>query len=208
MDMAGLLPRYINIRRGAYIGLIVSMALCPWQLLASASTFTAVLNGFAVFFAPICGIQICDYFVIRTRRIKLTDLYHSQSHGIYYFWHGVNVRTVVAWLCGWIPLVPGLAKTANPAHAAQATLSVEHIDRFYDLNVFYGFFVAFLVYYLACKIWTPPALGETDTEDVFGTFTPEDIGTVQVITSVDSPNDQSVADLDEKPSSLTLAPKV
>ena len=45
MDIAGLLPKYINIRRGAYVGLIISIALCPWQLLSSAATFINVLSA-------------------------------------------------------------------------------------------------------------------------------------------------------------------
>lgn len=68
MDMAGLWPRYINIRRGAYIMAIIGIAIqlvpcgncCwsvlthdrPWQLLTTAAKFLAVLSGFGVFLAP------------------------------------------------------------------------------------------------------------------------------------------------------------
>lgn len=49
MDMAGLVPSFINIRRGAYIGLILSIAMCPWQLLSSAGVFISVLSAYSVF---------------------------------------------------------------------------------------------------------------------------------------------------------------
>jgi nucleobase:cation symporter-1, NCS1 family len=53
MDMAGLFPTYINIRRGAYVGLVLSIALCPWELLSSASTFISVLSAYSVFLGPL-----------------------------------------------------------------------------------------------------------------------------------------------------------
>lgn len=52
MDLAGLFPNFINIRRGAYIGLILSIAMCPWQLLSAASTFISVLSAYSVFLGP------------------------------------------------------------------------------------------------------------------------------------------------------------
>lgn len=52
MDMAGLCPSFINIRRGAYIGLVLSIAMCPWQLLSAASTFISVLSAYSVFLGP------------------------------------------------------------------------------------------------------------------------------------------------------------
>lgn len=80
MDMAGLFPSYINIRRGAYVGLVLSIAMCPWELLASAGTFISVLGAYGVFLGPMTGIMVCDYFVLRRRRLKLSDLYHPGQY--------------------------------------------------------------------------------------------------------------------------------
>lgn len=52
MDMAGLFPSFINIRRGAYVGLVLSCAMCPWQLLSAAATFISVLSAYSVFLGP------------------------------------------------------------------------------------------------------------------------------------------------------------
>lgn len=52
MDMAGLWPKYINIRRGAYIMVVIGIAVQPWQLLSTADRFLRVLSGFGVFMAP------------------------------------------------------------------------------------------------------------------------------------------------------------
>ncbi|KAF2106347.1 NCS1 nucleoside transporter [Lophiotrema nucula] len=197
MDLAGLFPRYVNIRRGAYIGLIASMAMCPWQLLATANTLVAVLNGFAIFFAPICAIQLCDYFILRHRRLKLSDLYHPHNNGIYYFSYGINFRTAVAWAMAWVPLAPGLARTADSRYAMRANMLVDGIDRFYALNVLFSFTVAFVMYYILCSIWPLPRLGEIDTEDIFGTFSPPEAGMLDQASdqSPDSPSTSAKDDL-------------
>ncbi|KAI5211106.1 hypothetical protein AUEXF2481DRAFT_64822 [Aureobasidium subglaciale EXF-2481] len=114
MDIAGLFPSYINIRRGAYIGLIFSIALCPWQLLSSESTFISVLSAYSVFLGPMTGIMICDYWVVRRGKLKLSDLYHGRKDGIFYFWHGANWRSFTAWICGWSYLIPGFVKAVAP----------------------------------------------------------------------------------------------
>jgi nucleobase:cation symporter-1, NCS1 family len=52
MDMAGLAPKYINIKRGSYIMAVIGIATQPWQLLSTADRFLKVLSGFGVFMAP------------------------------------------------------------------------------------------------------------------------------------------------------------
>jgi NCS1 family nucleobase:cation symporter-1 len=107
MDLSGLFPKYINIRRGAYIGLIISIAMCPWELLSSAGTFINVMSAYSVFLGPMCGIQICHYWLICQRRIKLSDLYDPHKTGIYYYSKGINYRSFVAWVIGWATQMPG-----------------------------------------------------------------------------------------------------
>jgi len=48
LDVAAVLPKYINLRRGAYAIAILSVLPNPWQQLASGSTFLAVLSAYAV----------------------------------------------------------------------------------------------------------------------------------------------------------------
>jgi hypothetical protein len=114
MDLAGLFPAFINIRRGAYVGLILSAAMCPWELLNAASTFISVLSAYSVFLGPMVGIMCCEYWVLRKRRIKLSDLYHPRPDGIYYFWCGINWRSFFSWVVGWSYLLPGFAHAVTP----------------------------------------------------------------------------------------------
>lgn len=46
MDIAGLWPQYINIRRGSYILAVVSILIQPWQIIGKAATFVSVLSSF------------------------------------------------------------------------------------------------------------------------------------------------------------------
>ena len=45
-------PKYINIRRGAFILAACGLASNPWQILSSAAIFLNVISGLGVFIAP------------------------------------------------------------------------------------------------------------------------------------------------------------
>jgi nucleobase:cation symporter-1, NCS1 family len=49
IDLAGTVPKYINIRRGAFITFIAAWICQPWQLANRATAFISVLSSFAVF---------------------------------------------------------------------------------------------------------------------------------------------------------------
>mgnify|MGYP003624085612 CR=1 FL=1 len=112
IDLAGLFPRYINIRRGAIITFVAAWIVQPWQLINRATTFIAVLSSFSVFLAPIIGIMTCDYYLLRKRRIRLSHLYRIHDSS-YYFSKGVNWRAVPAWICGFAPTIGGLIVTVR-----------------------------------------------------------------------------------------------
>lgn len=61
IDMSGLLPRYINIWRGAWITASIGIAICPWHLLSSGSKFVTVLSSFSVFVGPLT-VSLPDRF--------------------------------------------------------------------------------------------------------------------------------------------------
>lgn len=182
MDLAGLFSSYINIRRGAYIGLVLSIALCPWELLSSAAVFISVLSAYSVFLGPIIGIQICDYWLIRRRKLKLSDLYHPRSDGIYYFWHGFNPRSFIAWVLGFATQLPGFAVNVTP--------NTVHLDKAWS-ELFYlafplGFAISFTVHYVLNRIWPPPGLGLIDEVDCFGTFRADEAEKLGVSTTSDT----------------------
>jgi nucleobase:cation symporter-1, NCS1 family len=44
MDMTTLCPQYINIRRGAYLVMVVGIVLCPWNYVYQATTFITYVH--------------------------------------------------------------------------------------------------------------------------------------------------------------------
>lgn len=104
IDLAGLFPRYIDIRRGAIITFICVWVCQPWQLVNEAATFITVLDSFSVFLAPIMGVMACDFYLLRKGNIKLSHLYRTKDTE-YWYWHGVNPRVIPAWICGWAPTI-------------------------------------------------------------------------------------------------------
>lgn len=170
MDLAGLFSSYINIRRGAYVGLLLSICMCPWQLLSSAAVFISVLSAYSVFLGPIIGIQVCDYWLIRRRKLKLSDLYHPRPEGIYYFVKGANPRSFVAWVLGFATQLPGFAANVTPN-----SVQVGHAwNELFYMAFPLGFAISFTVHYVLNRIWPPTGLGMIDDTDYFGTFEPEE----------------------------------
>jgi nucleobase:cation symporter-1, NCS1 family len=53
-----------------------------------------------VAFAPLCGIQIVDYFVLRRGRIDIRAIYADEPRQPYYFWRGVNPAAMIALAAG------------------------------------------------------------------------------------------------------------
>ncbi|KAF5862938.1 hypothetical protein ETB97_010979 [Aspergillus alliaceus] len=114
-DMAATFPKYITLRRGAYITVVLSIACNPWKLDNTATTFLAVLSGYSIFLGPMVGLMISSYFVVMRRKIKVEGLFPAcEDKGIYWYTYGVNWRAAVAWLCGIVPSLPGFVAHVDP----------------------------------------------------------------------------------------------
>lgn len=95
-DLAATLPRYINIRRGAYITAIVSMAVNPWRLVNTATIFISVLGSYSVFLGPMTGLMISSYFIVNKQKINVDDLFVGNKSSTHWYTLGINWRAVVA----------------------------------------------------------------------------------------------------------------
>ncbi|GAA6041680.1 hypothetical protein JCM8097_003081 [Rhodosporidiobolus ruineniae] len=112
-DLMIMFPNWINIRRGQYITAILGVVTCPWIIQATAKTFTAFLGGYSVFLAPIGGILMSEFFLVRHRRISLPDLFIKEK-SCYWSWHGFNMRGIVAFFLGCAPTLPGMVRNISP----------------------------------------------------------------------------------------------
>ncbi|KIW27545.1 uncharacterized protein PV07_07273 [Cladophialophora immunda] len=142
MDMAALMPKYINIRRGAYILTLISVAICPWQYVTQATVFITVLSGWSVFLSPMTGILCSDYFLVRKREYHVGDLYLGvNKRGAYWYTLGFNWRGFVAWVMALWPMLPGFAREVK------GTSDGNGWDRLYQMSYFFGFITAGLLYW-------------------------------------------------------------
>ncbi|KAJ6610373.1 permease for cytosine/purines, uracil, thiamine, allantoin-domain-containing protein [Mycena sp. CBHHK59/15] len=113
-----MFPKYINIRRGALVTFMAVWIVQPWQFINQATMFLTVISSLSVFLLPIMGIM-CEFFVLRRQRIKLTDLY--ELRGSFYFWYGFNWCAGSAWVAGWALTVGGCGRRrASRRRAARA----------------------------------------------------------------------------------------
>ncbi|KAL2817247.1 permease for cytosine/purines, uracil, thiamine, allantoin-domain-containing protein [Aspergillus cavernicola] len=174
MDFAGLCPRYINIRRGSYLIAGISIALNPWYIIAKASSFTSALNSFGIILGPMMGVFTADYYLARRQKVKLSDLYHPGSKGIYYFTRGINFRAYVSWILGWVPTIGGMAMV-NPANSIPSDL----VETYYT-GFITGYVISFLAHWGLNVVFPPKGLGEVDSYDSFGTFTPEEAASLGI----------------------------
>lgn len=162
MDISSLLPRYFTIRRGMLLLCVISFIVQPWQLLNGASKFLTVLGGYGVFLGPMTGVMFADYFIVRNRLYKLTDLYAKGEGSIYYYWRGLNWRAPVAWIMGiWITL-PGFARRVQGGEPLHGWSDL------YYMSWPLGTCVSILTYYILHRISPVPGVGSVDDADYFG----------------------------------------
>ncbi|KAJ9632990.1 hypothetical protein H2204_007380 [Knufia peltigerae] len=168
IDLAALLPRFFTIRRGMLLMSCLAFVVQPWQLLNGASKFLTVLGGYGVFLGPMTGVMFADYFILRKRLIKLTDLYENRPGSVYWYSHGMNWRALVAWAMGvWIN-VPGFAEFVK--YGSGKTL--EGWSNLYDISYPLGLLLSVSTYVLLNKLSPITGLAEVDDLDYFGTFGP------------------------------------
>src|SRR5947207_13406129 len=132
-DFSNLWPRKISFKIGGVITCFIGVAMMPWKLLAHHRTFIfGWLGGYAAVLGPVAGIMICDYFVIRRKRLVTDDLY--LRGGEYEYSKGINWRAIGALVIGSAVALVGLVIPA--------------VRFLYDYSWFVGFAVAFATYWL------------------------------------------------------------
>jgi NCS1 family nucleobase:cation symporter-1 len=62
--------------------------------------FGAFLAFIGVGFAPLCGIQIVDYYWLRRRQVSIRALFDRDGAGCYAYWRGFNPAALVALALG------------------------------------------------------------------------------------------------------------
>ena len=155
-DVSFMFPRHLNIRRGQFICGVLGYAIVPFKIQATAATFLAFLGGYPIFLGPILAVLSVDYWIIRKGRgFNLYHLY--KPYGIYWYNKGWNWRAIVAFVCGFVPVFPGLLASIGVqgvSWGAQAFYSMAWLD---------SVAIAAVVYYILASFF--PYVTETEDED-------------------------------------------
>ncbi len=141
-DFSNLWPRKISFKTGGVITCFIGVAMMPWKLLANHKTFIfGWLGGYAAVLGPVAGIMICDYYLVRRKRLLVNDLYWRG--GEYEYSSGFNWRAVAALVIGSAVALMGLV--------------IPSVRFLYDYSWFVGFAVAFVSYYALMRTAALPA---------------------------------------------------
>ena len=130
-DLANLIPSKINFRTGGLITSIVGFIIGAfWVSFISNVGMFPFVNTLGAILAPVYGIMIVDYYVIKNQRIDVNQLFSTKKGGKYYYNDGWNQKAFVAWaiagvfsvLTVWHPSLSGLGGYAWIIGAALGTV--------------------------------------------------------------------------------------
>jgi NCS1 family nucleobase:cation symporter-1 len=130
---------YISYRVGVALAGVVGTLAMPWLILNNLFTF---LNYYGALLSAIGGIMVCDYYILRRRRLNTPDLYRDD--GQFRFMGGINPAGMIAWI-----IAGGLAIWQLP----------------YAYLV--GFPAGFIIYYILMKVWVLPRYRQAEVESNF-----------------------------------------
>ncbi|WP_332603295.1 NCS1 family nucleobase:cation symporter-1 [Arthrobacter sp. S2(2024)] len=112
-DLANVAPHRIDFRRGGLISAVLAIVILPWNLFSSPVVIVYFLGGLGALLGPLFGVIFTDFFRIRHQRCKVSDLYHEDEKGLYFYTKGWNLKAIAALVpaavvAGVLALVPAL----------------------------------------------------------------------------------------------------
>jgi NCS1 family nucleobase:cation symporter-1 len=177
MDLAGVFPKYIDIKRGAILTALLSWCVQPWEFYNTSSTFLAVMSSFGVIVTPIFAIVVADFTLIRKQRLPLNDLYTTSKDGKFYFTYGVNWRGIFVFVATVTPGLPGIATYVQPS----IVLKTDIVNYFYG-SIIFSFFVPLILYYIIAKYIFPIRdVDQYEAVDTYNAFTEKECIELQII---------------------------
>jgi NCS1 family nucleobase:cation symporter-1 len=98
-DLANLVPSKINFRTGGLItagfGFIIGGM---WVAVITQMGLFPFVNTLGAILAPVFGIMISDYYIIKKEQLSVDDLFTESAKGKYHYNSGFNGKAMLAWL--------------------------------------------------------------------------------------------------------------
>jgi len=97
-DLSNLMPGKINFRIGGLItagfGFVIGGL---WVAVITKMGMFPFVNTLGAILAPVFGIMICDYYLIKYQRLDVNDLFDAKG-GKYFYSGGFNPKAMYAWV--------------------------------------------------------------------------------------------------------------
>ena len=115
-DLANLMPSKINFRTGGLItagfGFVIGGM---WVAVITKMGLFPFVNTLGAILAPVFGIMIADYYIIKKEKLNVNDLFNDKPKGKYYYNDGFNQKGMLAWVISgyiavgtvWPNILPG-----------------------------------------------------------------------------------------------------
>ncbi len=103
-DLANLIPSKINFKIGGLITAVFGFIIGGlWVSTITKMGLFPFVNTLGAILAPVFGIMITDYYIIKKQKINVNDLFSDSKSGKYYYNDGFNGKGMLAWvLSGYI----------------------------------------------------------------------------------------------------------
>ncbi|MEP9395671.1 NCS1 family nucleobase:cation symporter-1 [Gordonia sp. VNK1] len=117
-DIVNLKPEKLNFRIAGFITAVLGFIIgALWVSLIGNAGLPKFVDTLGAVLAPLYGIMVVDYFVLRRQKLKVQDLYSMEETGTYYFNKGWNIRALWAFTASavfavatvWVPALHELS---------------------------------------------------------------------------------------------------
>jgi NCS1 family nucleobase:cation symporter-1 len=98
-DLSNLMPSKINFRTGGLITAICGFVIGGlWVSVITQMGMFPFVNTLGAILAPVFGIMIVDYYIIKKERIDVDALFDASPRGKYHYNNGFNQKGMLAWV--------------------------------------------------------------------------------------------------------------
>ncbi|GAB7523431.1 NCS1 family nucleobase:cation symporter-1 [Paraburkholderia sp. 2C] len=95
-DIANLFPKHVDFKRGGLIASILAVLVCPWIFVDSAKAITIFVSVFGAVLAPLYGVMMADFYLVKKQQVQTAELYTMSPKGRFYYDGGWNRMGVIA----------------------------------------------------------------------------------------------------------------
>ncbi|MDR5854573.1 NCS1 family nucleobase:cation symporter-1 [Caballeronia sp. LZ062] len=97
-DIANLFPKHVDFKKGGLIASVLAVLVCPWIFVDSPKAITIFVSVFGAVLAPLYGVMIADYYLVKRQHVNAAELYTMQPGSRFYYdggWNKVGLAALI-----------------------------------------------------------------------------------------------------------------